>query len=219
VDEAVAIVDKDTPAFDTNTPVWTKAYVRALRRGRVLDMAGRAEQAHAEYDAALREVDERLKQLSTPHGPAGLRLSKARVDLLILTGRTQEAIAVADQALAAEPDNVPLLTVRCQARLKAPVELAKARQDCDAARRNDPANRLALYTSGLVSLKLNDWNRALGEFQTVIKESPRTPGALFGSGIAKLRRGEKTDGGADIELARSLSPDVDAEFVEMGLKP
>ncbi|MDB5699762.1 MAG: tetratricopeptide repeat protein, partial [Alphaproteobacteria bacterium] len=221
VEEAIAIVDNAVPVGAANTPSWMKTYILALRRGSVLGMAGRKEEARAQYEAALTEVDARLQQLPAPRGPVlgGVGPLKAKIDLLVLTHRTPEAIAVADRALAVQPSNAPILTARCKAWLHAPAQLAKARQDCEAARRNDPANREALYASGLTSLMAKDWTRAAGEFQALTKELPTAPAPLFGRGIAKLRHGEKADGGADIELARSLSGEVDAEFEEIGIKP
>lgn len=219
---AIAIVDNAVPELGAaNSPPWLKTYMLALRRGRVLSMAGRKEEARAQYDAALSAVDARLNQLPALRGPVlgGVALLKAKVILLLLTDRTTEAIAVADQALAVQPTNAPMLTVRCKAWLHAPDQLAKARQDCDAARRNDPANQDALYASGLTSLKSNDWLRAAGEFEALTKELPEAPAPLFGRGIVKLRRGQKAEGAADIELARSLSAEIEAEFEEIGLKP
>lgn len=222
VKEAIAIVDNSVPGLGAaNTPLWMKTYVLALRRGRVLSMAGRNGEARAQYEAALGAVDARLKQLPPPQGPVlgGVALRKAKVDLLLLMGRGTEAIAVADEALAAQPSNAPMLIVRCKAWLRASAQLAKARQDCDAARRNDPADRDALYASGLTSLKSNDWARAAGEFEALTEELPTAPAALFGRGVVKLRRGEKAGGAADLELARSLSVEIEAEFDEIGIRP
>lgn len=219
---AIAIVDNAVPELGAaNTPLWMKTYNLALRRGRVLSMAGRNAEARAEYDAALGAVDARLKQLPPPRGPVlgGVAVRKAKIDLLLLMGRGPEAIAVADEALAVQPSHAAMLTVRCKAWLRASAQLAKARQDCDAARRNDPADRDALYASGLTSLKSNDWARAAGEFEALTKELPTAPAALFGRGVVRLRRGEKANGAADIELARSLSAEIEAEFGEIGIRP
>ncbi|HJQ18455.1 MAG TPA: tetratricopeptide repeat protein [Allosphingosinicella sp.] len=224
VQEAMAIVDKAVPGLDAaNVTPWRKTYILALRRGSVLGMAGRAEEARTEYEAAIREMDARLEQLPGPSGPvlSGeiLGLLKAKIDILVAADRAQEAIAVADRALASQPENASMLAARCLARLRAPGQLAKARQDCDAAQRNDPANQAALYGSGILSLKSNDWARATSEFQALAKQAPNRPETLFGSGIAKLRRGAKADGGADIEVARSRSAEIEAEFDKLGIRP
>jgi len=220
--EANAIVDPS--AIDTtNMSPWRKTYILVQRRGKVFSMAGRPEQARAEYDAALVEVDARIKQFPPPQGPVlsgePLRLLKAKVDLLIRTDRVQDAIAIADRALKVQPDNVSMLTARCEARLHAAAQLPLARADCDAARRSDPADNEAMYRSGLVALKAKDWSRAASEFEAFAKVAPNAPAALFGRGIVKLRRGDRTGGGADIERARTLSAEVEPEFAEVGVTP
>jgi tetratricopeptide (TPR) repeat protein len=222
LEEAIAIADETASGLDSaNLPAWRKSYLLALRRGKILRMAGREEQARSEYEAALRQVDARLAQLPAQQGPTvrGIALLRARADLLILTDQAQEAIAVADQALAVQPDNVAMLTARCEARLRASLQPTLARQDCDAARSKDPANHQTLYMSGLASLKASDWDRAAGEFQLLVKELPSAPGALFGLGVSKMRRSAGAEGGADIELARTLSSEVDADFDLFGIKP
>lgn len=221
VADATEIVDTMVTGLNANSPPWTKTYALAMRRGRVLGMAGRLESARAEYDKALQEIDARMKQLP-PSGDGrlqGVGLRQSMAELLIRMGRPQEAVAIADEALAIMPDNAAMLIVRCKARLFIAGQLAEARQDCDAALQKEPANNQALYTSGLTSLKSSDWVRAANDFDTLAKAAARAPGAFFGSGIAKLRRGEKAHGAADIEFARSLSAEVDAEFDEVGVKP
>lgn len=221
VADATEIVDTMVTGLNANSPPWMKTYALAMRRGRVLGMAGRLESARGEYDKALQEIDARMKQLP-PSGDGrlqGVGLRQSRAELLIRMGRPQDAVAVADEALAISPDNAVMLIVRCKARLLVAGDLSKARPDCDAALQKEPANNQAVYVSGLTSLKSGEWDRAASEFDNLAKAAPRAPGAFFGRGIAKLRRGEKADGAADIEFARSLSAEVDAEFEEVGIKP
>ena len=71
----------------------------------------------------------------------------------------------------------------------------------------------------MASLKSDAWARAEGEFDALAKATNSAPGPIFGRGIAKLRRGEKAGGAADIEFARNRSADIDTEFDEFGIKP
>lgn len=224
VEEAMAIVDKAAPGLDDPTlPAWKKTYALGLRRGRVLRMAGRPEDERAQYVTALRNVDARLKQVPAPKVPSRkaetVGLFAAQVDLLARLGRTSDAITAADEGLAMHPENSDVLVQRCLARLRASVELGKARQDCDAARRSDPANLEASFANGLLSLKSKDWDRAAKEFAAAGKGTPSSPRAMFGLGIAVLPRGGPFDNGAALALARELSAEVDSEFQDFGITP
>ncbi|GAD49276.1 hypothetical protein NT2_05_01960 [Caenibius tardaugens NBRC 16725] len=221
VAEAIAMVDTAMTGPNANSPPWATTLARAMRRGRILGMAGRVEPARAEYEKALKDIDARLKQLPPAEDGVlrGVGLRLAMAELLIRMNQPQEAVVIADQALAIMPDNVAMLTLRCKARLHIAGQLATARQDCDAALQKQPANNQALFTSGLTSLKLYDWGRAADEFDTLAKTLTTAPGPVFGRGIARLRLDQTTDGAADIEFARNLSVEIDAEFDDVGIKP
>jgi hypothetical protein len=45
------------------------------------------------------------------------------------------------------------------------------------------------------------------------------PGALYGRGIAKARKGDKTGGSADIAAAKAMKSDVETEFSRYGIRP
>lgn len=224
--DAIAVVDSVIKNREYNSDVRSQhPEVLDLHRGDLLAMAGLKERARASYEAGLRNVDAGLKQLPPSSGTelnddAASRVS-SKVSLLVAAGRVPEAIAVADEVLKSVPDNIRILASRCNALLhtSGPGRMAAARQDCDAARSRAPLLAEAHFYSGLVSLKARDWLRAKGEFDAATRMRSPQPGALFGRGIAKLRLRETESGWADIGLARIISPEVDFDFVGLGITP
>jgi len=220
IEQATAIIDQTlSHGTPQSTATWRKTLISTITRGRIFEMAGRAKEARDQYEAALNEIIARQNELTArPSSLAGetIGLLTSKAFLFVQLGQPKEAIAVADKALKEQPDNALLLIERCRAELRAGRTIS-AREDCDAALRNDHASLEALYLSGLVSLKLHDWDRAANEFQALVGK--RWVPALFGRGVAKIGRGDRSGGGADIEAARSLSPNIDFDFDEFGINP
>ena len=48
---------------------------------------------------------------------------------------------------------------------------------------------------------------------------PRLAGSLYGRGIAKLRKGDRSGGTYDINAAKQIKADIAEEFARYGLKP
>lgn len=70
----------------------------------------------------------------------------------------------------------------------------------------------AHFHKGEFASAIDNYNQAL----TLWGEYPQ---ALYGRGVAKMRNGDLPGGQADIDAARKLQPDIEAEESKLGIKP
>jgi len=59
---------------------------------------------------------------------------------------------------------------------------------------------------------------ALADYDAALKLNPKSPAALFGSGLAKGMTGDDAASAANIEAAKALKPGIAEEFARYGLK-
>lgn len=180
-----------------------------LRRGELYLVSRDVTRAKADFDAAT-------------------KLAPDRPDLPALIGRVYSgagqydlAIAELDIWLTAHPkgDNVAgVQAARCYARAAANKELDKALVDCDAAVRKDPNSQI-LQTRALLLLRLNRLDEAIAQYSAAIKAQPRDAIALYGRGLAELKKGDKSAGDADIAAANGIAPGAATTFSRLGLAP
>ncbi len=64
----------------------------------------------------------------------------------------------------------------------------------------------------------SDYERAFEDLNTAVRLDPKSPIALYIRGMAKLRKGDKADGNADIAAAEAMWPGVRNQIVATGLK-
>ena len=100
-----------------------------------------------------------------------------------------------------------------------PGQAQQALADCDQALKIKADVPDVLDTRGFVNLKLNQFDNAIKDYDAALKGDPRLAGSLYGRGIAKLRKGDKNGGAADINAAKSVKADIADEFARYGLKP
>ncbi len=112
---------------------------------------------------------------------------------------------------------------RCRLRAVQGEELAKALSDCNAAYRlsgqSNPLTAPILESRGLVRLRLGDYDKAIADYDGSLKTEPKSASALYGRGIAKLRKRKIAEGETDLAEARSVSPTVTDEFTRRGIVP
>ena len=94
-------------------------------------------------------------------------------------------------------------------------DLQDALKDCDEALRLKPGLGIALDSRGLVDLKLGRNADAIKDYSASIDKDPRSVSSLFGRGLATHRSGG--DGSFDLELARSMDPNIGREFASYGV--
>ena len=153
---------------------------------------------------------------------ADARLRMSRVYLR--ANRLPQALAQLNlwmAAHAADARVVYALGERCQIRARLGEELPKALDDCNEALKRsnkaDPFDDAVLSFRGLVRLRLGDYDKAISDFDSALVTRPKDAGALYGRGVAKLRRGRTADGRADMAAAKVLSATVADAFQKLGI--
>lgn len=70
----------------------------------------------------------------------------------------------------------------------------------------------ALQLRGIIYLKMGRFERAILDFDRAMKLFPNSAQTLYARGIAKLKKGDKAVGDADIAAATAMKADVTTEF-------
>jgi adenylate cyclase len=126
-----------------------------------------------------------------------------------------EAVALAEHALALDPQNVRALTVLASALLDRATDqfsddpagdMAHAEKAIDAAWTLQPENSSVHYVKGYVNFAKQQWGPAITEFETAIALDPNDARAHADAGLVKMFLGHAEDGFADVETALRLSP-------------
>lgn len=119
-----------------------------------------------------------------------------------------------DVVIRRNPRDAEALNNRCWTRA-ATSDLQGALADCNLALQNNPGLSDAFDSRGLVNLKLGRTNEAIKDYTEAIQRNPRSSSSLFGRGIAALKSGR--DGTMDIEMAKSMNPNIAKEFAGYGV--
>ncbi len=87
-----------------------------------------------------------------------------------------------------------------------------------------PSSACSLGTEGSLSrgflrLRTASWDAAVADFDVALRIEPQEPHALYGRGLARLRKGDQAGSKRDFDAARRYSYDVDAQYADYGLKP
>jgi tetratricopeptide (TPR) repeat protein/predicted aspartyl protease len=110
---------------------------------------------------------------------------------------------------------------RCKARAMQGQDLPAALKDCNAAisRSGKLQNPDFLDNLALVQFRLGDYDKSIGSYDAAFKIRPKNAWTLYGRGLAKLKKNNRTGGEADIEAAVSIAPGVADAYKKMGLDP
>jgi tetratricopeptide (TPR) repeat protein len=136
------------------------------------------------------------------------------------------AIEQFDLWIASHPLDVSLpaaLNWRCRARALAGIDLQLALEDCNKALKHaakpSPLFASASDSRGLVLLRLGNYDKSIADYDAALKIEPRDAWSLYGRGIDKIRVKKSSEGLADIEQAKAISPDIAESFGEDGVQP
>jgi len=97
-------------------------------------------------------------------------------------------------------------------------DLETALDDCRqaVALRNDPH---IVDSLAFTELRLGRYAEALADYDKALAAAPEMLEARYGRGIARLRRGDKPGGEADLAATRERAPELADKFAKMGLTP
>jgi hypothetical protein len=68
-----------------------------------------------------------------------------------------------------------------------------------------------------VHLKLGDARAALADYDSVLATNPTDASSLYGRGLARQRSGDASGGGADMQAATAIQPDIADQFAKWGI--
>jgi tetratricopeptide (TPR) repeat protein/predicted aspartyl protease len=180
-----------------------------MRRGQ-LYLAGRdSVRAKADFQAAMKLA------------PENSDLIAQSANYYVTYGLYEDAIRGLDDWIAAHIKGYDLSgaqAARCFARAAWGQQLDDALADCDTAIRKDK-NSVFMRSRALVLLRMGRTDDALAQYAAVIKLQPRDAVAIYGRGVAELKKGQTTEGDADIAAATAIARNIGAQYKRWGLAP
>jgi tetratricopeptide (TPR) repeat protein len=115
------------------------------------------------------------------------------------------------------------LGARCRASAIQNEDLAGGLADCNKALRvgdkKNPNYGHLFENRGLLELRQANYEKAILDFDAALKTMPKDAFALYGRGVAKIRKNKTADGEIDIAEAVKIAPNIGARFSERGLAP
>jgi len=136
-------------------------------------------------------------------------------------GLYDEGLRRLDAWIAAHPrsdDIGQALAARCWTRAAAGKALEAALTDCDQALKKE-RNSLTMSYRGLVLFRLGRLDDAISQFAAALRVQPRMAPALYGRGLAELKKGDKAAGDADLAAAAAIAPGLAQQYRRYGLAP
>ena len=70
----------------------------------------------------------------------------------------------------------------------------------------------AFYNRALANVDKRDYDRALSDFEVVLKFNPKSALALYARGWVLLKKGDTEAGNADMAAAKAITPDIAEQF-------
>jgi tetratricopeptide (TPR) repeat protein len=140
--------------------------------------------------------------------------------------RFSQAIAQYDLWIPNHPDDskrAVALGGRCRASAIENQDLAGGLADCNKALsladKKNPIYGHLFENRGLLELRQANYEKAISDFDAALKTMPKNAFALYGRGVAKIRKNKTAEGEADIAEAVKIAPNIGAPFSERGLAP
>ena len=134
------------------------------------------------------------------------------------------AIAQFDLWIDSHPEDYKIgfaLNGRCRARGVLGQDLPDALKDCNTAvsRGGKQVGAGVLANRALVRYRLGDYDKAMADFDAALKLQPNNAWALYGRGLARLKKNQRGEGDKDLAEAVKISPSVVDGYKRMGLSP
>jgi tetratricopeptide (TPR) repeat protein len=172
---------------------------------------GVAYQNKGDYNKAIRDFDVAIK-LSPDYAYALAN----RAETFQIMHDYERALRDYDNAIRADPNLKEIWNGRCWARAIIG-QLHAALTDCNRALSIRP-NAATYDSRGLTYLKLGQYDLAIEDYSSALRLDPRLADALYGRGIAKLKKGDTTGGKSDIAAAKALKATITVDFSRYGIK-
>lgn len=122
------------------------------------------------------------------------------------SGRYEEALALFDQALAADPSLAGVLYNRAEAKRQLG-DLSGARVDLEHALEISPDEADSIHALGLIAYESDDFSGAEERYRRAIELEPRHAAAWNDLGVINFRRGAYRDARICFEKTLEIDPD------------
>jgi tetratricopeptide (TPR) repeat protein/predicted aspartyl protease len=215
-------------------------------RGEVYVQKGDAEKALTDFNrvldltpdhvpALMRRAELRIRARNLVDARADLdavdrfaaKQADIRYELAFAYGRVNlqpSALTQFDLWIPAHDEDARLVNARngrCRARAMMGQDLALALKDCNFAVGHSlkGSNSEFLDTRALVRLRLGDYDKSIDDYDAALKVNPQNAGALYGRGIAKIKKKKIAEGEVDIANAEKIAPKIAERFKALGIAP
>ena len=168
---------------------------------------GYAYSAKNEYDRAIADYDQAIRL-----DPAKALPFNNRGNAFELKGDHARAALEFDEVTRLQRADADAWYKRCLMRAIVGHELQRALSDCNESLRLRANDAATLDTLGLIYLKLENFDRAIANYDAALKFSPSKASSLYGRGISKQKKGDMADGKADIAAAEAIQTNIADEF-------
>lgn len=168
-------------------------------------------QKQGDYDRAIRDFDESIK-LSSNYADAYAN----RAETYQIKHDYGRAVQDYDNAIRIDPNFKAIWNGRCWTRAVIG-QLQAALADCNKALSVQP-NAATYDSRGLAYLKLGQYDMAIKDYNSALRLEPRLASAFYGRGLAKLKKGDRTGGEADMAAAKALKSTIVADFSRYGIQ-
>jgi tetratricopeptide (TPR) repeat protein/predicted aspartyl protease len=237
-DRALADLTRSSE-LDPNNPEYI------FLRGQVYAQKGDADKAAADYDrtielkpdhvpALMSRAELRARARNSDGARADLdaidKIAAKQADVRYELGLAYEGLNILPSAIAQfdlwiptrdeDPRLAQALNGRCRARAILGQDLGVALKDCNGAVSRSPkgSNAPILATRAFVRLRLGDYDKSISDYDAALKINPQLARALYGRGVAKIRKNKVTEGEADIANAEKIAPKIAEQFEALGLR-
>ena len=169
-----------------------------------------------EYDRAIQDYDRAIRIKPTA-GVFGMS-----ADIHLRKGEYDRAIADASAAIRLDPKNdVSAVAFNIRG------DAYRYKRDYDRTIADySQAILLVPYTVAFLRNRANTlflagkYDMAIADYEALMRLSPRAAAdALYGRGMAKLKKGDVVDGNADIAAAKQMNINIAQEFAKFGIQP
>lgn len=166
----------------------------------------------AEYERAIKDYTEAIWL-----APQDVGLLYERAQAYEGKGDFSNASIDYGEVMRLKPRFVAAYRDRCNMRMMFGRELPQALGDCNDALKLLPNDPLTIERRGFVYLRLNLYEKAINDFEAILKRDPLYAPALYGRGVAKHKTYDSS-ADADIKLAQQLRPDLVELYRRHGIK-
>ena len=95
---------------------------------------------------------------------------------------------------------------------------AAALADCNEAVRLDPNVAAIVDSRAFTYLKMRQWDSAIADYDSALRHDPKMATSLYGRGLARVNKGDRSGRNADIAAAKAIKPAIAEEFAHYGVQ-